>query len=307
MEKNTYFPVLDKGYVGIIDWMGSDAAIEEAARTSYGVGTRTTNQTRGLLRYLMRHKHTSPFEMCELKFHMAMPIFCARQILRHRTASVNEYSGRYSIMMDTAYIPEQNVISQQSKENNQGRELTSPQSFEIKKPVLQYLFEETNLSAYSIYKKLLEDDTAREIARNVLPVSFYTKLYWKIDLHNLFHFLTLRVDKHTQYETRCYANVIAGIVRELFPLSFEAWADYGLNVVPLSVQERMLLGELLKPKDISDEEWENIEKNTITNQRELEEWRVKLNMIHTHNLTVIPQLPSPISNVEASKRMMNGI
>ena len=307
MEKNTYYPVLDKGYVGIVDWMGSDSAIEEAARTSYGVGTRTTNQTRGLLRYLMRHKHTSPFEMCELKFHMAMPIFCARQIVRHRTASINEYSGRYSVMMDTAYIPERKDISQQSPENNQGRATTKDENFELKKPVLQYLFEETNLHAYSTYKQLLSDNTAREIARNVLPVSFYTKLYWKINLHNLLHFLTLRVDEHTQYETRCYANVIAGIVRELFPLSFEAWQDYTLNAVSLSTQERQLLSELLKPKNISEEEWVKTEQDTLTNSRELVEWRGKLNNIHTNKLTTIPQLPTPITNVQASQRIMDGI
>ena len=219
-----YFPVLDHGFVALVDYLGTDEDIERAARVSYGYGTRKQSATRGLLRYLRRHKHTTPSEMVEMKFHCCMPMFIARQWIRHRTASVNEYSGRYSLIPMLFYTPEEAQLQTQSKRNNQGR---SGQA------VGRELFDEAQRRWASIrrestgaYGWLTENEVARELARIDLPLSTYTQWYWKIDLHNLLHFLTLRVDTHAQWEIQEYGRVMAGMLKRVAPLSYEAWIDY---------------------------------------------------------------------------------
>ncbi len=219
-----YFPVLDHGFVSLVDYMGSDESIEHAARVSYGYGTRKRSMTRGLVRYLRRHRHTTPSEMVELKFHCAMPMFVARQWIRHRTASVNEYSGRYSLMPLLFYTPDATNFALQSASNRQGREAggTSP---ELYRETIER-WERTRAAAAGDYRWLVGEEVARELARIDLPLSTYTQWYWKIDLHNLFHFLTLRVDPHAQWEIQQYGNVMAGILKRVAPLSYEAWIDY---------------------------------------------------------------------------------
>jgi thymidylate synthase (FAD) len=238
-----YYPVLDHGFVSLVDYMGSDDAVEQAARVSYGAGTRKVSQTRGLVRYLRRHRHTTPSEMVEFKFHCAMPMFVARQWIRHRTASVNELSARYSLMPLLFYTPGQEHFALQSKSNKQGREGGAPT--EVYRDAVER-WESLRASAGEAYAWMLEEDVAREIARIDLPVSTYTQWYWKIDLHNLLHFLTLRVDPHAQYEIRAFAEVIAGMVKRVAPLSYEAWVDYGLGAAPLSRMERAALARLVE-------------------------------------------------------------
>lgn len=241
-----YFPVLDHGFVSLVDYMGSDEDVERAARVSYGAGTRKVSQTRGLLRYLRRHRHTTPSEMVELKFHCAMPMFVARQWIRHRTASVNEMSARYSLMPLLFYTPAEDHFALQSRSNKQGRdERAAP---EIYREAVER-WERLRADAGGTYGWLLEEDVAREIARIDLPVSMYTQWYWKVDLHNLLHFLTLRVDPRAQYEIRVFAEVIAGMVKRVAPLSYEAWVDYDLGGEPFSLGERRALGALLEPVD----------------------------------------------------------
>src|SRR5687767_5917147 len=201
-------PVLDHGFVRVIDYLGNDAAIVQAARVSYGEGTKTLREDEGLIRYLVRNKHTSPLEMAEIKFHCKMPIFIARQWVRHRTASINEYSGRYSVMSSDFYVPEQ--FKSQDAKNRQGS------GDALDKSVNQLLQDWTiknSMECYALYERMLAEGASRELARMILPVNFYTEWYWKIDLHNLLHFLTLRGDAHAQYEIRAYADVIAEIVR----------------------------------------------------------------------------------------------
>lgn len=236
-------PCLDHGFVRLIDVMGDDAAIVQAARVSYGKGTKSVTEDRGLIRYLMRHKHTSPFEMVEFKFHVKLPIFIARQWIRHRTANVNEYSGRYSEMKDEFYLPEKSQLRTQSVVNKQGRsdEKLEDDSVQIIYDKLSNSFEES----YSEYKEFLELGLAREIARINLPLSNYTEWYWKIDLHNLFHFLRLRIDKHAQYEIQVYGNAIAEIVKKAVPLAWEAFEDYILNSSYFSSIENKVLAELI--------------------------------------------------------------
>jgi len=237
-----YFPVLDHGFVSLVDYMGSDEDVERAARVSYGAGTRKVSQTRGLVRYLRRHHHTTPSEMVEFKFHCAMPMFVARQWIRHRTASVNELSARYSLMPLLFYRPEEAHFALQSRSNRQGREGGAPP--EVYRQAVER-WERLRGDASATYRWLLEEDVAREIARIDLPVSTYTQWYWKIDLHNLLHFLTLRVDERAQWEIRQFARVIAGVVARVAPLSFEAWVDYDLSSRPLSRAERQVLARLL--------------------------------------------------------------
>jgi len=233
------YSVLDKGFVRLVDYMGGDSSVVQAARISYGKGTKTVSKDRGLIRYLMRNEHTSPFEMVELKFHCKMPIFVARQWVRHRTASLNEVSGRYSEMKNEFYIPEPEQINPQSESNKQGRsEKTFPE--EKTKGIISSLKEE-QMQNYQNYKNMVDEGIARELARINLPLSLYTEWYWKIDLHNLFHFLELRTDKNAQYEIREYANVIFDITKKVAPLSCEAFEDYGLNSVKFSKQEIELL------------------------------------------------------------------
>jgi thymidylate synthase (FAD) len=241
-----YFPVLDHGFVSLVDYMGSDDDVERAARVSYGFGTRKVSQTRGLLRYLRRHRHTTPSEMVEFKFHCAMPMFVARQWIRHRTASVNELSARYSLMPLLFYTPAEEHFALQSRTNKQGREERA--AAEVYREALDR-WERLRADAGGTYGWLLEEDVAREIARIDLPVSTYTQWYWKIDLHNLLHFLSLRVDPRAQFEIRAFAEVIAGIVKRVAPLSYEAWVDYDLGGERMSLGERNALARLLEATD----------------------------------------------------------
>ena len=223
---------LDKGHITLIDVMPrlvpeetktADFAIVQAARVSYGQGTKTINEDRGLIRYLFRHTHTTPIEMVEFKFHMKMPIFCARQAIRHRTANVNEVSGRYSILKDEFYFPESEDVRQQSKTNKQGSEVPVEEGTAAN--FLAYL-EGLCEDAYSNYEKFLVQGIGKEQARMVLPLNLYTEWYWKIDLHNLFHFLGLRCDKHAQKEIRVFAEAMLALIQPIVPVAVEAWNDY---------------------------------------------------------------------------------
>ncbi|TQS71739.1 FAD-dependent thymidylate synthase [Rhodobacteraceae bacterium] len=254
MEERLYtaHPVLDHGLVRVIDYMGDDNAITQAARVSYGRGTKKVSDDRGLIRYLMRHWHSTPFEMCEVKFHVKLPVFVARQWIRHRTANVNEYSARYSILDREFYIPEPEQLAAQSKSNHQGRGLVL-QGDEAAR-VLDILREDA-MRAYDHYEDMLTPDDesgkqglARELARMNLPANIYTQWYWKVDLHNLFHFLRLRADSHAQYEIRTYADTMCDIVRDWVPAAYEAFEDYRLGAVNMSgraveVLKRRLAGE----------------------------------------------------------------
>jgi thymidylate synthase (FAD) len=226
---------LDKGFVRLIDVMGDDSSIVQAARVSYGKGTKSVRMDRELIRYLLRHKHTSPFEMVEFKFHVKLPIFVARQWIRHRTANVNEYSGRYSEMKDEFYIPDIEQIRTQSSTNRQSRGEDSLPD-DISGDIITKM-QETQSQLYSSYKAYLEDGLARELARINLPLSAYTEWYWKIDLHNLLHFLRLRLDHHAQYEIQVYAEKIGEVVKLATPMVWEAFEDYILNSLSFSRQE----------------------------------------------------------------------
>lgn len=234
--------ILEHGYVVLVDYMGDDGAIVQAARVSYGMGTRNVHDDRGLIRYLMRHRHTTPFEMVEFKFLVRLPIYVARQWIRHRTASVNETSLRYSIAPDEYDIPAASSVQAQSKVNRQGRGGALPTE-----TVERFRAELTRVSsdAYKVYTSALEAGVARETARMVLPVNFYTEWYWKIDLHNLFHFLTLRLDDHAQEEIRLYARALAGAVRAVTPVAYEAFEDFALKAVSLTRREKLALRGLL--------------------------------------------------------------
>ncbi|MCY4096706.1 MAG: FAD-dependent thymidylate synthase [Rhodospirillales bacterium] len=237
------YPVLDHGFIRVVDYMGDDAAVVQAARVSYGARTRRVREDRGLIRYLMRHRHTTPFEMCSIKFHVKLPIFVARQWIRHRTASVNEYSARYSVLDREFYLPAPEDLAVQSKSNAQGREESvSPDvADEIRR-----LLEQDARQAYSRYEWLLNEQPdgspvdpdrpglARELARINLPLSTYTQWYWKVNLHNLLHFLLLRADPHAQTEIRVYAEAMLGIVRRWVPVVAEAFEDYRLGAAELS-------------------------------------------------------------------------
>lgn len=242
-----YFPVLDHGFVSLVDYMGSDEDVERAARVSFGSGTRTMNTTRGLIRYLRRHKHTTPSEMVEFKFHCAMPIFIARQWIRHRTANVNEYSGRYSLMPMLFYTPEKEQFLPQSKTNKQGRD-----GAEFAGDFYADTKERWNVGrnlAEANYTEMTDAEVAREIARIDLPLSTYTQWYWKIDLHNLMHFLALRVDTHAQWEIRQYGEVMAGMMKKVAPMSYEAWIDYDVYGVRFSRLEMAAIRHLVAPRE----------------------------------------------------------
>ncbi|MDT8340084.1 MAG: FAD-dependent thymidylate synthase [Longimicrobiales bacterium] len=238
-----YFPVLDHGFVALVDYMGSDDSVERAARVSYGYGTRQTSATRGLVRYLRRHRHTTPSEMVEFKFHCAMPMFVARQWIRHRTASVNEYSGRYSLMPLLFYTPPEEDFALQSPVNNQGRGDRAGAALYAE---ARRRWEAIRREAGDTYGWMVQQDVAREIARIDLPLSTYTQWYWKVDLHNLLHFLSLRVDPHAQWEIQAYARVMAGMVQRVAPLSYEAWVDYDLVSAPMSRGELAALARLIE-------------------------------------------------------------
>jgi thymidylate synthase (FAD) len=240
-----YFPVLDHGFVSLIDYMGTDDCIERAARVSYGYGTRKQSQTRGLLRYLRRHKHTTPSEMVELKFHCCMPIFIARQWIRHRTANVNEYSGRYSLIPMLFYTPPPEQLQTQSRRNNQGRSGDSVADAVAAEASRRWRADRAQATA--TYEWLTGEGVARELARIDLPLSTYTQWYWKIDLHNLLHFLTLRVDPHAQWEIQEFGRVMAGMLARVAPLSYEAWIDYDVCGTHLSRMELDVLRALVAP------------------------------------------------------------
>jgi thymidylate synthase (FAD) len=237
------YPVLDKGFVRLVDYLGGDSRIVQSARVSYGAGTKTYRQDRGLIRYLLRNEHTSPFEQVVLTFHLKMPIFVARQWIRHRTARLNEISGRYSVIKDEFYVPTGDKISVQSSNNKQGRS-DEPVSAAEQERIAGLLHEAQNRS-YEEYEGLLEDGLARELARINLPVSVYTELYWQIDLHNLFHFLELRMDEHAQYEIRSYAERIYEITQRVAPIACEAFNDFVLQGQRFSGEEVAVLRELL--------------------------------------------------------------
>ena len=273
-----YFPVLDHGFVSLVDYMGTDASVERAARISYGAGTRKVSQTRGLIRYLRRHAHTTPSEMVELVFHCAMPIFVARQWVRHRTASINELSARYSLLPLLFYTPEAGQFAAQSAANNQGREDAPAEAAVYAEAVKQW--EALRARATDTYGYLIGEDIAREISRIDLPVSIFTQWYWKIDLHNLLHFLRLRVDPHAQAEIREYGKVIAGMLKRVAPLSYEAWVDYDLLGTRLSYAERKVLDFMLQPHDeervLSSEQKAEILDAYGLNRRERNEFLAKL-------------------------------
>jgi thymidylate synthase (FAD) len=285
-------PVLDHGFIRVVDYMGDDGAVVQAARVSYGAGTKKVSDDRGLIRYLMRHRHSTPFEMCELKLHVKLPIFVARQWVRHRTANINEYSARYSILDKEFYVPDaaflkgrsdeakvrkreqkgqpdmfgillqaapKNLAPQSSK-NKQGREgvLSSDEAEEA----LRTIRSESG-RAYTTYMKLLnEGDSAdaarqglaRELARMVLPTNYYTQWYWKIDLHNLLHFLSLRADPHAQYEIRVYAEKIAEIVARWVPHTWHAFENYRLGGANLSAAALMVVKRLVAREHVDQEE-----------------------------------------------------
>ena len=269
MENHLYVAheVLDHGLVRVIDYMGDDAAITQAARVSYGRGTKAVQNDEGLIRYLMRHWHSTPFEMCEVKFHVKLPVFVARQWIRHRTANVNEYSARYSILDREFYIPEPEHLAAQSTVNNQGRgELLQGEEAQR---VLDILRDDAT-RAYDHYEDMLSDDgqkgLARELARMNLPANVYTQWYWKIDLHNLFHFLRLRADAHAQYEIRAYAEAMCGIVKDWVPLAYGAFEDYRMGGAQLSQKgvealKRRLAGETVTQENsgMSKGEWREFE------------------------------------------------
>ena len=240
---------LDKGFVRLVDSMGGDDAIVQSARVSYGKGTRKVSQDRGLIRYLMRHRHTTPFEMLEFKFHCKMPIFVARQWVRHRTANINEYSLRYSEARDEFYYPDPDNIEFQSALNKQGR--MGEVDPELKEKVQKY-FKEISERSFAIYSELNDAGVARELARAILPVNLYTEWYWKNDLHNLLHFIGLRSDGHAQYEIRVFSDAMASFVKNVAPFAWEAYQDYVVKGMRFSKIEQSLLEKNLPDRVIDD-------------------------------------------------------
>jgi len=243
------FPVLNHGFVRLVDYMGGDARIVQSARVSYGDGTKTVREDAALIDYLLRHQHTSPFEQVVLTFHVKMPIFVARQWIRHRTARVNEISGRYSIMRDEFYLPADMDVAKQSTDNKQGRS-TEPVTHQYAAEVQDKL-ENGQKQAYAEYSALVDTGLARELARVNLPLSLYTEMYWQIDLHNLFHFLKLRLDGHAQKEIRDYAEVILEIARAVAPAATSSFENYMRNGVNFSGEEMEELRKMLDGKETS--------------------------------------------------------
>ncbi len=254
-------PILDHGFIRVIDYMGDDAAVVQAARVSYGAGTKKVREDAGLINYLMRHRHTSPFEMCELKIHVKMPIFVARQFLRHRLASANETSGRYSILDREFYMPVSEQLGAQAKANRQGR---GDSLNEAEAARVLALLREDAARAYTHYEEMLNEidgeivdperqGLARELARMNLPVSLYTQLYWKMDLHNLLHFLNLRADAHAQYEIRVYAEALLDVVKQWVPLTYAAFMDYRMGAYELSAKGLAVVRRLLRGEPVERE------------------------------------------------------
>jgi thymidylate synthase (FAD) len=267
-------PVLDHGFVRVIDYMGDDAAVVQAARVSYGRGTRRISEDQGLINYLMRHRHTTPFEMCEIKYHVKLPIFVARQWIRHRTANVNEYSARYSVLDKEFYVPAAEHLAAQATANRQGRGEVLEGAAALR--VLDLLREDAERT-YAGYAELLNEDAsgaaldpgrpglARELARINLTLGFYTQWYWKIDLHNLLHFLSLRADPHAQYEIRAYAEAMLDTVKRWVPMTYAAFLEYRMNAAAISatglaVIRRLLAGEPVDQpsSNLSPREWREL-------------------------------------------------
>ena len=274
------FTVLDHGFIRVVDYMGNDSAVVQAARVSYGAGTRKVREDQGLIRYLIRHRHTTPFEMCEIKFHVKLPIFVARQWIRHRTANINEYSARYSILDNEFYIPAPEHLARQSGTNRQGRGSVLEGSQAL--TVMRMLRDDAT-RAHAHYVEMMdisgaEEDQAdspglaRELARMNLTLNFYTQWYWKVNLHNFMHFLSLRGDQHAQYEIRAYANVMLEILKKWVPDTFDAFSDYRLGAAELSaksiiVLRKMLAGEKVVQSDsgLSKREWRELMELFDTN------------------------------------------
>jgi thymidylate synthase (FAD) len=286
-----YVPVLDHGFVGLVDHMGSDADIVSAARVSYGNGTKSVREDRGLIRYLVRHKHTSPLEMCEVKLHLKLPIFVMRQLVRHRTSSLNEYSARYSVLTDEMYIPKLENIQPQSTLNKQGRggEM-DPRDAEA----AQKLIAQATKHSHQVYQTLLGEGSemtmdnfgfteefpgmTRELARTVMPVAGYTELYWKQNLHNLFHMLKLREDSHAQWEIQEFARAIYKLIQPLFPAACEAYEDYIRDAKTLSGMEVEFLQALITRSNEFDlsfsEAYDHIQAQFETEAEMLDHFRM---------------------------------
>lgn len=267
--------VLDHGFIRVIDYMGDDSSIVQAARVSYGKGTKQLNQDKGLINYLMRHKHTTPFEMCDIKFHIKLPIFVARQWIRHRTASVNEYSARYSILGNEFYLPDRQNLASQSLTNKQGRSDEEIPK-EIADKVLALLEEDAKM-CYQHYTSMMNQDEqgniidpntigiTRELARMNLTLNYYTEWYWKVNLHNLLNFLLLRADPHAQYEIRVYADKMLEIVKNWLPLTYEAFNEYRIEGCTISKKGLAVIKKLINHENITQEtsgmtkrEWEEL-------------------------------------------------
>jgi thymidylate synthase (FAD) len=267
-------PVLDRGFVRVVDYMGDDAAVVQAARVSYGRGTKKVSEDRGLINYLMRHRHTTPFEMCEIKYHVKLPIFVARQWIRHRTANVNEYSARYSILDNEFYVPQPEHLAAQSKANRQGRDAVL--AGKEAERVFEILRKDSEL-VYEHYMEMLNEGEAgapldpersglaRELARMNLSLSFYTQWYWKTNLHNLMHFLSLRADAHAQYEIRVYADIMIDTLKRWCPICHDAFMEYRmggahLSKTGLAALKRMVSGEKVDQKSsgLNPREWREL-------------------------------------------------
>ena len=277
LEKVLYqpFKVLDKGFIRIVDYMGNDSSIVQAARVSYGKGTKKKSLDEGLIRYLLRHKHTTPFEMCEIKLHVKLPIFIARQWIRHRTANVNEYSARYSILEDEFYIPKIANLAEQSSSNKQGRGKKINEDLAAK---IIKILKDDSTRCYNNYLWMLNenntqgydetrDSLSRELARINLTLNTYTEWYWKIDLHNFMHFLSLRADHHSQFEIRAYADVLIKILKKWVPITYKAFCSYMLNSAELSQEALQVIKELIKGKKVNKDstgltnrEWEELQQ-----------------------------------------------
>ncbi|TNC43234.1 FAD-dependent thymidylate synthase [Rubellimicrobium rubrum] len=269
MERHLHLvhPVLDHGFVRVVDYMGDDSSIVQAARVSYGRGTKSVQNDEGLIRYLIRHWHSTPFEMCEIKLHVKLPVFVARQWIRHRTASVNEYSARYSILDREFYIPAREALAAQSAVNNQGRGETLGDDEAAR--VLDWLREDAT-QTYDHYEAMISQEgqqgLARELARMNLPMNVYTQWYWKTNLHNLFNFIRLRADAHAQYEIRVYADVLGAVVKDWVPFAWQAFEDFRMGGLSLSakgveVLKRRLAGEVVtqETSGMSKGEWREFE------------------------------------------------
>lgn len=306
MVVDKYFPILDEyGFCALKGVFGGDSDIELAARTSYGKGTRGISDTRNLLRYLLRHHHSSPYEFVQFKFHISCPIFVARQWIRHRMSSTNELSARYSVLPECNYFPAHEQMSVQSKDNKQGR---SDELLDIDKYDEEILGIQANTAeSWYIYNSLIDSGVAREVARTHLPLSTYTEFYWSIDLHNLLHFLKLRCDSHAQWEIRQYANVIAGIVKKCCPLAFEAWYDYSFKSFNWTRLDQILLQQtkhfIFNDSPDTKNSVLNIGESIGMSKREVGEFLSKLNPPTEQDFTLNL---SSVKNAEHYQKIRQG-